>query len=247
MAQSKQLVETLKKELRASGITYLDVAKKLKLSEASVKRLFSENSFSLQRFENICELAGLTITDLVEINLKKQHRLEQLTLEQEKEVANDLVLLIVVMGVMNGMTFKQITGHYKISDSECIRKLARLDKLRFLELLPGNRFRMLISSNFRWHKDGPIQNFFMEKVEKDFFNTRFKKDQEKLLVVAGLCTAETNKRIQDKLEIFSQEMNDLLKQDLVKPLTEKKANTLVIALREWQFSMFRQMARDYKE
>lgn len=242
--QSRQLLQALKKELRARGITYAKVAKKLDLSEASVKRLFSAGGFTLERFEAVCELAGLSISELIEINLKNQHKLEQLTRDQEKEIAGDLVLLVVAISVMNGMTFQDIVGHYRIPETECIRKLARLDRLKFLELLPGNRFRLLLSPTFRWQKDGPIQQFFLQKVEKEFFNSRFQKETEKLLVLNGLCTPATNQRIQDRMERLSLEIADLIKQDMIKPLPEKRGNTVVIALREWQFNLFATLARE---
>ncbi len=46
MSQADSLIETLKRQLRAQGKTYADVAEWLALSEASVKRLFAEKHFS---------------------------------------------------------------------------------------------------------------------------------------------------------------------------------------------------------
>lgn len=42
MAQTRLIIDTLKHELRRQGINYKKVAQKLELSEASVKRLFSD-------------------------------------------------------------------------------------------------------------------------------------------------------------------------------------------------------------
>ena len=47
MAQAGPLIETLKRELKAQGKTYVDVANVLDLSEASVKRLFADKNFTL--------------------------------------------------------------------------------------------------------------------------------------------------------------------------------------------------------
>lgn len=243
MQQSQQLLLTLKKQLRAAGLTYLDVAKELDLSEASVKRLFSENAFSLQRLEAVSRLAGLSLSDLMDINTRNQHKLEQLSHAQEQEIANDLVLLLIAVSVMNGMSLQSILEHYNISETQCVQKLAKLDRLKFLELLPGNRIKMLISPGFRWQKNGPIQKFFLEKVEKDFFDSQFQKDTEKLLVLNGLCTVATNKYLQDKMEKLALEFADLMKADLIKPMSEKKGSTVVLALRQWQFGMFAKLLK----
>ena len=49
MSQTRELIKTLKTALKAQGKTYADVAVELGLTEASVKRLFSQQSFSLSR------------------------------------------------------------------------------------------------------------------------------------------------------------------------------------------------------
>jgi DNA-binding Xre family transcriptional regulator len=67
MRQTNLIVETLKRELRKQGIRYKEVAKKLELSEASVKRLFAERSFTLTRLAQVCELLNLEFSDLVHV------------------------------------------------------------------------------------------------------------------------------------------------------------------------------------
>lgn len=243
MTQSTQLLETLKKELRAAGCTYKDVAASLGLSEASIKRMFAEGHFTLERLEQVCELAGLTLTDLVEIHQRNQRRLDHLTEEQEKEIASDIVLLMVAVSVINGFSFSDLTGYYRLSEPEVIRKLARLDKLKLLDLLPGNRIKLRISPNFRWLANGPIQKFFLEKVEKDFFSSRFDKETEKLLVLNGLFSKESNKLLQEKMDQLSHEFTALMKQDAALQIGEKFGTTMVLAVRQWQYNLFAKYLR----
>ena len=51
------LISTLKRVLKTRGVTYADLAERIALSEASVKRLFSQGTFTLERLEQVC--AGL--------------------------------------------------------------------------------------------------------------------------------------------------------------------------------------------
>src|SRR5580704_10643876 len=44
-----QLIATIKRELKAQGLTYKDVARALKVSEASVKRVFASERFTVAR------------------------------------------------------------------------------------------------------------------------------------------------------------------------------------------------------
>ncbi len=90
MQESHALVETLKKVLRSKGITYVDVATSLGISEASVKRVFSEGSFTMERFEKICQLAEVTITEVAELTrADKTITSHVYTLQQEKFFAEN--------------------------------------------------------------------------------------------------------------------------------------------------------------
>src|SRR5262249_37741424 len=66
MAERTVLVAELKRALRERGLTYVAVARALSLSLATMKRLFARGDFSLQRFETVCELAGVTLRELLE-------------------------------------------------------------------------------------------------------------------------------------------------------------------------------------
>ncbi len=65
MAQTQQLIDALKRTLKAHGLTYADVAKQLQLSEANIKRLFSKKTFTLERLDQVCQIMELEISDLV--------------------------------------------------------------------------------------------------------------------------------------------------------------------------------------
>ena len=67
MSQTRELIKTLKMALKAQGKTYADVAVELGLTEASVKRLFSQQSFSLSRLDQVCHMLDIEITDLVQL------------------------------------------------------------------------------------------------------------------------------------------------------------------------------------
>ena len=105
MAQTKLIVETLKKELRKQAINYKQVAQKLQLSEASVKRLFTECSFTLDRIEQVCELLNYEISDLVHQMEKNVELTQQLTLDQETELVSDIKLLLMAYFLMNKPAF----------------------------------------------------------------------------------------------------------------------------------------------
>lgn len=243
MLQTSALVDTLKQQLKASGKTYADIATNLDLSEASVKRLFSERNFTLHRLEIICDAIGISFFQLVEKMSHQQQSLTQLTLDQEREVANDVGLLLIAVSVINGFSFEDLTTQYKISETECIQKLAQLDRIKLIELLPGNRIRLLVSPNFNWLPNGPIQKFFQDKVEQDFFSSRFDKQNEKLLVLNAVLSPAANAELQRKMQTLAHDFNTIMKRDAQLPLSERKGTTMVLALRQWQYSLFKSLRK----
>jgi len=144
MKKAVAVVDALKRALRARGVTYADVAKALRLSEASVKRLFSSGHFTLERFEQVCEVARTSLSELAKSIDDGSEDITQLTLEQEREIMADHKLLLVALCALNHLTLEQMTQTYEVSKAECIRLLVALDRIKFLELLPNNRIKLRV-------------------------------------------------------------------------------------------------------
>lgn len=238
MAQTRELINTLKKALKAQGKTYADVAVALGLTEASVKRLFSQQSFSLSRLDKVCQLLDMEITDLVQLMNEQQQHLQQLTVEQEKEITADVTLTLVAVCVLNRWTMDDILSYYKLTEPQCIRHLAKLDRLKVIELLPKNRIKLLVAPNFSWRENGPIQLFFQKKISQEFFSTRFSRDDECLMVLNGMFSSQSNAEFQRKLKRLAREFDVLNNDDAALDLEKRNGVTLVLAMRGWQYGLF---------
>jgi len=245
MAQTTQIITALKQTLKAHGKTYADVASYLNLSEASVKRLFSQKSFTLQRLDQICQMLEIEISDLAQL-LNGSSRLSELTLEQEQEIVSDLELLLVTVSVLNRWTLEQIVEWYKITELRCINHLAHLDRLKIIELLPKNRVKLLVAPNFKWRDNGPIQRFFIEKLEADFFSSRFNQEHERLIVINGMLSSSSNAFFQRKLEHIAREFDELSSDDATLPFEERHGTTVVLAMRQWSYGLFSQFRKKPK-
>ena len=65
MGDTNRIILALKRALRSRGITYAMLAKRISLSEPSVKRILSRGSLSLPRLERICEATGISLEELM--------------------------------------------------------------------------------------------------------------------------------------------------------------------------------------
>jgi len=239
MAQTTLIISTLKKTLKSYGKTYADVAKYLELSEASVKRMFAQQTVSLNRLDAICQMLDMEITELMQkVNDSTARQISELSDEQEQQLVSDRELLLITIMVINNWTLEEILHAYNFTEAQCIQHLAKLDRLNIIELLPNNKIKIKISSNFKWRNNGHIQRFFRESIESEFFNSKFSKPEEKLVVLNGMLSQESNAIFQRKLERLAREFDEMAKEDVTLPLSERLGYTSVLAVRDWRFTVF---------
>ena len=244
MSQSQTLIDTLKKVLRRQGKTYKDMAAALQLSEASVKRLFAEKSFSLERFERACEFAGLTLAELVVEMEQQADLISALTYEQEKELVADAKMLLMAVCALNQWKFGQIIQTYKIDELEAIQLLARLDRMRIIQLQPGNRIKLMVDRTFSWLPNGPIQRYYEKHVQADFFKSTFTGPGEARFFISGMLSRQSNQEMLKKAQRLVQDFNHCHKDDESLPLNERFGTSLVLAMRPWELEIFAGLRRE---
>src|SRR5258708_24618764 len=101
MSASAALIDTLKRELKAQGVTYAAVARALGMSEASVKRMFSRKDFTLKRLDQVLDFAGLELAELTRSLERRDRLFSRLTPQAEKAIVADKRLVLVALRVMH--------------------------------------------------------------------------------------------------------------------------------------------------
>ncbi len=243
MAQTKLIIDTLKRELRRQGVNYRQVAQKLGLSEASVKRLFSDHAFTLDRISKVCELLNFEIADLIHEMEKNVELTTQLTLEQETELTSDMKLLLMAHFLMNKLSFDQIISIYDISEREGIRLLAKLDRMKLIELLPGNRIKLIVAKDFSFIPGGPIQRFYEKIVQQEFFDASFDGNGEFRIFVSGFFSRPANAEIIRKIKRLARDAHQLREDSNELPVEERFGCSLIMAIRPWEVKVFDELRR----
>ena len=244
MAQAAAMVEALKAALKSSRITYASVAQGMGLSESSVKRKFSRGEFTLGEIDRICSLCDMDISSLVKLMEQRHGRLQALTVAQEREIAADIGLLVVTVCALNRWSFADIISFYVFDEHELVQMLARLDRLKIIELQPNNRIKLLVAPNFGWLPNGPIEQVFLQAIQQDFFAARFDRDDHQLIVLNGMLDATSNAEFRKKMERLAREFELLNQEDAGKPFAARHGYTAVLALRDWRYQSFASLRAD---
>ncbi|MEO7403158.1 MAG: helix-turn-helix transcriptional regulator [Burkholderiales bacterium] len=243
MSTALALVDALKRALKSRDVTYAQVAKVLDLSEASVKRLFSQQDFTLERIDLICELAGIDFTELTRSMERDKQAISRLSQQQEEEIVSSPKLLLVAILAMNGWSFARIIETYNFTDAELVGLLAGLDKLRIIELQPGNRIKPRIARTFSWIPDGPMQRYFKSQAARDFLDARFDGPNELMLVVNGRLSQASAQQVVTRLKRVATEFSELHNEDNRLSFDDRAGMTLVVAIRPWELSHFSSIRR----
>lgn len=242
MANSKTLVKNLKAALKLRGVTYRDLAGRLKVSEPTIKRDLSRGAFSLERLDQICDAVGIDLEELVHPPVPGA-MLTQLSDEQERAIVSRPKLLLVAYLTANDWRFQEILSTFQLSESELIDIMIKLERLGIAEFKPPNRIRKLTARNFSWRKDGPVHEFFLKRVVPEFFGGRFDGVGDELRFFGGLLTAESLMKFKAGIDRLATEFEDLAHRDARRPLEERDSCSAILSLRSWEFSEFNKLRR----
>jgi DNA-binding Xre family transcriptional regulator len=243
---STWVFEALKVHLKSRGITYADLARTLRISEATVKRIFSEKNCSLARLDEICDVVQVEIADLVRTMPRASRLINRLSRQQENELIADPKLFLVAVSVMNHMSVEEIVSTYKISEAQCLSLLLRLEKIGFLEVHENNRVRLLVSRAFAWIPEGPIMRYVKAQTS-EYFNHSFAAPGEFMRIVSVRISDEARVALLSRLEQIAREYSDQHDADSHLPLEQRSYLSVLLAVRSWEPAMFKSLRRSTTE
>ena len=243
MSTTADLVTLLKKELKAARMTYADLAVKLGMAESSVKRMLAKGDMPLSRIDAICRALKLDFADLARRVADTQPLLAELTEAQEKAVVADKKLLLAAICVLSQWTLEQITTSYRVSEAECIKYLAQLDRIGIIELKPLNRYRLKLAKTFRWRPHGPVMDYFRDNALLDYFSGGFDGNGEGLLLVHGSISRGLAPSFLERMQRVAQDFAQQHQTDQKLGEKDREGFTLLLAMRSWEFEAFAVLRR----
>jgi transcriptional regulator with XRE-family HTH domain len=238
MSTTHDLITALKQELKAAHMTYADLARAMGMAESSVKRMLAKGDMSLSRIDAICQALKLDFAELARRVADAQPLLSEMTQVQESAVVADKKLLLVAICVLSQWTPEQITARYRLTEADCVKYLAQLDRIGIIELRPLNRYRLKLAKTFRWRPHGPVMNYFREHALLDYFGGGFDGSGEGLLLVHGSISRTLAPMFMERLQRVAQDFAQQHQTDQKLAEGDREGYTLVLAMRSWEFEAF---------
>ena len=243
MSTTADLVTILKKELKSARMTYADLALALGMAESSVKRMLARGDMPLSRIDAICRALKMDFAELARRVADAQPMLAEMTLEQERAVVADKKLLLAAICVLSQWTLEQISSSYRLTEAECVKYLAQLDRIGIIELRPLNRYRLKLAKTFRWRPHGPVMNYFREHALLDYFSGGFDGMGEGVLLVHGSVSRALAPSFLERMQKVAQDFAQQHQADQKLAEKDREGYTLLLAMRSWEFEAFAALRR----
>ena len=243
MPRRSPVVEALKSSLRSRGMTYRDLARRIGVSEPTIKRTFSRGTLTLARIERILAALEIDLQELARLARDGSGAPAELTQEQEAALARDERLFSVFWLIQNEWSFAEILAAFAITRAELTSAYARLERLKLIRWGPRERARLLVRRDFRWRDGGPVKKTYGPRVMSEFLAARFKAPLEFLRFESRVLSPESAAVLKRRLERLAQEFNELAETDSSAPRGRRLGVALLAACRPWEFSVVNALKR----
>ncbi len=242
MTETQRMLDTLKRCLRARGMSYGRLGRALGLSESSVKRLFSDKSFSVARLERVCRAIDMSIADLSRLAggeaVPEAPQGFTLTLEQERTLAGHASLLAFFYLLLNGHAVEAVAERLNLSERATRNFLAKLAAAGLIEIRGRKQIRLHARLPLAWRPEGPVRKLYERQVRAEFLRSEFSARHEALSFHSAELSPASVRILMRKLDKLAADFADLAALDVGLPSRDKMSIAMLLATRPWVFSMF---------
>lgn len=237
MVESERLLAALKRILKERGWRYADLAAALGVSEPTVKRVLSNGRIGLDRLEQICDVLDIDFFELARSARRAREARRHLSVHQETALAAEPRLMTVFHLVCQGWRTAAIGEGYGLRKTELVRLLAQLDRLRLIELLPGDHARLRVPRDFSWRDDGPVRARYFQMASREFLNDTFEASDAFFALEIRELSEASAATLRRKLDKLIAEFKDAAELDISLPPERRRSIGMLVANRPWVFSL----------
>jgi transcriptional regulator with XRE-family HTH domain len=226
------LLAELKRVLKGRNIRYRDIAEQLRVSETTIKRNLAGRGLSLSTLEAVCGIADIRLIDLAEMAARRSSaKARALTPEQEQGLADNLFTAFIFLLLRYDWSSEEIQKEFNLSEPDLILHLRRLEKMRLLDLFPGNRVRVLTVRYPEWLFGGPLRRAMDASIRVHFENMDFHDPHAVWELETVKLSSGSIAQLRTMITALAHRMRDLAAEDRALPLDQTHWYTLLGAAR----------------
>jgi predicted transcriptional regulator len=238
--QRAGLFDVLKRVLKAQGVHYRELAEMMDLSEPTVKRMFQEQDCKISRLIEICDLIGLSLSDLVEMDIERATEAAYLSDETEQALANDKGLTSFFMLLVSQFDVETIVEQNNLSKIDAYQYLRKLERLELVRLGKDDQVHLRVARPICWRLGGPLHKTLVD------VNQRFIQQAMSASPADGVFYSSSRLFSPQSITRLSQEVDELYRRfqkqatldQLYYPACKLKSYKLVSTLMPFEINQY---------
>ena len=213
--QRESLFDVLRQAIKVRGLSYANLASNMGVSEVTIKRLFADKDCKLSRLMQLCQAAGISFAELVEMQQRRQNPATYLSLDTEKRLAAKPVLFTFLVLLISRFDATSQSDRWGISEATYYQYLRELEKLGIVSVGNNNNFSYTVPLPIRWRLDGPLADIIID-ANSNYLRHALEQDHSGDYAVAltsRLMSAHSAQAIKQGLQELQQQFDYLATQD----------------------------------
>ncbi|MBK8629572.1 MAG: hypothetical protein IPN84_05035 [Sphingomonadales bacterium] len=228
---SAALIAILRRQLRRQGWTAVRIATTLGIGEATAKRWLAGRGLSLDRLEQLADLAGMSFAELARAAEQDRPALaRELTLAQERALSGDTFLSFLFMTILGGTGPDEIAQDFGVPMTVLEPALLRLERLALIDRLRGGRVRPLVDRSLAFRKT-PLRATFEHQMKPQFMAMDFAAPDaiyaSEVIKLSDMGAAQ----LAELIERHRRDVQALAEQDRERTLLQRQWYGMLCALR----------------
>lgn len=217
MSQDNQaeVFDVLKRALKVRGKTYAQLADDLHVSEATVKRIFSERDCKFSRLLEIFNALDVSATEVFDSAARIEDPLEVLSTANEARFAEHPCVFYFFVLLKHGLSCKEIKAMYNLRDTDVFLYGQELEKMGLAVVSIDHGIKLTSTSAFKINPKGPLRviyrgmnTSFVDQCYLDMGN-----DRVKVRTLSRKMLPETGYALHKEVEALFDKITKLARQD----------------------------------
>jgi transcriptional regulator with XRE-family HTH domain len=216
----------IQKKLKIKKLTYKQLASELGVTEVTIKRWMTKRDFSVTQLIQIGEILGFGLFEVLHDDFKQTQTYQTYTDAQEKFMIEHPMAAFILMKLIAHEAPARVQKTYGLSSSAYFKIIRQLEAAGFLEILPGDKLRLMMKGPFLSQLDGAFSGHYIPRM-RQFIWTHLESKFQKEIELKDEATAE-DFEIDRPFEMYmTREMAADFSKDLMQVLAKYRYLTVL--------------------
>ena len=253
-----KILDNLKVIISEKKLTISQIARKVGVSETTLKRGLSTGQLSLERLEKICTALEIQLHQVIQQqNASKRDTkgdtqtpldtgFYEFTEEQEKFFVKKPSYLTYFYSLHYHNDLDRLKKDFALTDKECDKFLESVAKIELIHLDEDGGIEIPFTGEIVWIEGGLLEQTFFPKAQDEFLNSDFESKNEHFYFQSMELSPKSAQKFFAELQQLIDKYENLSSIESEASVTFPEFGVL-IALRPWTFSIFRRTNRGHLE